>query len=116
MNTNGHNDKIIITQLSAGINKEDKPMNLISNVGEMKEKLEKLTSDIINIVGCLETIENSLYFSCERHDKDMTKPCAMCVNVAAIMLEDCTDDIADVYNSLELLESGDIYGRKEKGQ
>jgi hypothetical protein len=76
-----------------------------NKVAEIKEKLDVLTADMVNIIGCLETVENSLFFSSERKDKDMTKPCAMCVNAITIMVDNCTDEIAEISEALEAVES-----------
>ena len=52
---------------------------------KIRKDLETLSSDMSNIIGCVETIENSLFFSSERTDKDMTKPCALCLEVVITM-------------------------------
>ncbi len=90
-------------------------MNPKNKVAEIKEKIDILAADLINIIGCLETVENSLYFSSERKDKDMSKPCAMCVGAIAVMVDNCTNTIAEIGEGLEAIESEGVdYGRKEK--
>lgn len=71
------------------------------NKVQAKERLNVLERDLVNIIGCLETLENSLYFSSERKDKDMTKPCAMCVEAISIMVNNCADQISDITDIID---------------
>ncbi len=73
-----------------------------------REEIETISHDLINIIGCLETLENSIYFSAERQDKDMTKPNAVAAETILKMVNDCLDAITEVYDDL-----GDIAERKE---
>lgn len=60
---------------------------------EVKKELEAVASEMRNIVGCIEVLENSLYFAEERMDKDMTKPCAVAAEVILQMVEECQGNI-----------------------
>ena len=75
---------------------------------EIKKKLETLEIDIIKILGCVETIENSLFFSDQRGDKDIVKPCCTSLEVVINMLNDCWDNLNDSIFRLSIIELDEL--------
>lgn len=63
---------------------------------ELKVELSEVAADMVNIMQCLEVLENSLYFSSERTDKDITKPCAAAACMILNMLDSCQEKISDI--------------------
>lgn len=88
-------------------------MNKKQSLIEVKGKLDILTSDMCTIIGCLETVENSLYFAEERKDKDMTKPCAVSVLVIGSMVDKCLDEISNIGEVIQNIIKNDITNPKE---
>ena len=83
-------------------------MSKNKTIESVKDELETLSVDMMNIIGCLETLENSLYFAEERKDKDMTKPCAKCVELIVMMANNCLNAAMNISDELET-----VAGHKE---
>ena len=65
-------------------------------VEELKTELSAVAADMVEIMQCLEVLENSLYFSSERTDKDIAKPCAAAACVILKMVDECQEKIIDI--------------------
>ena len=75
-------------------------MKDIKNNKKLKERLETLEKDLLNVDGALEAIENSLYFASERKDIDLTKPNAKCLILVNMIVKNCIGDIEDMIAEL----------------
>ncbi|MCD8134318.1 MAG: hypothetical protein LUE19_10795 [Clostridiales bacterium] len=73
-------------------------------VESIRTKQEEVSRDIINTMGCLEVLENSIYFSSERKDKDMSKPNAAAAEVVLIMANNCLDELEGIRYELKEIE------------
>lgn len=72
-----------------------------TTITSIRKELEAVSGDMLNIMKCLEVLENSIYFSSERKDKDMSKPCAAAAEIILNMVDNCQDAVMKVCEELE---------------
>ena len=70
------------------------------NLKKINTEISNIIENIANISQCLEVLENGLYFATERHDKDMTKPCAACTDLILALLVNEQDKLETVNEKL----------------
>lgn len=72
-----------------------------TNIIKVSEELENISVDMVNIMQCLETIENSMYFASERADKDITKPCAAATEMVIRMVSNLQERVEELGSKLK---------------
>ncbi len=74
----------------------------------LKNEINQVASDLVPVMQCLEILENSLYFSDARKDKDITKPCAAAAEVIIKMVSDCQDRLLEIEEKAEAIQSKEV--------
>lgn len=88
------------TIYSSGKIRRIQPMNNNYVISQIKKELETICSEMIQVMQCLEVLENSLYFASERKDKDITKACAATTEVILNMIGKYQEQILDLSEKL----------------
>ncbi|MBQ4536222.1 MAG: hypothetical protein II994_01230 [Lachnospiraceae bacterium] len=76
-------------------------MSKVSNIIKITEELENVSTEIVEVMKCLEAIENSMYFASERKDKDMTKPCAAATEIVINILGNLQERVENISYELK---------------
>lgn len=74
-----------------------------ATISNIRKELETVSGDMVNIMKCLEVLENSIYFSVDRKDKDMTKPHAAATEIILKMVDNCQDAVMTICEELEAI-------------
>ena len=65
-------------------------------IEEKTKELESIVVEMVSIIQCLETIENSIYYASERKDKDVTKACSAAIEQVIRMAEGLQERVEEL--------------------